>query len=949
MGYIPRTIFEPSIRRQYEDVGLQRTLGFVNDDMQTSFQDNESQRAQYTRFMRNQEITFVSNGLCPDANANIFFDKVNVNRFTQKANKLTVTNMSVPFFQDEEIINSTTNAYAKVLTSSNNFVYVNENFINVNIAPYGSNSLSTTTGVNLTVVYEDDVIYQTSSNNYSGPITFAGTVERYERTTNQHAYLVIKPIAGSFRKFSANSVIFFRDDSTKRVNVAAVQTAGNNFPAGSTIYSKRDITKTANVASHNHYSGVVSYASSNSATVIHLSGNVAPAVGETLRIASGAGIASERTINSVSSNGFMVTLNAAVSVTSNSKYSYGKHEVDDFGVLAGLFHIPEVSDAYFPAGKRLLTITDAASSDSTDYKMRSFNYYSVVGNMGLMSDYARVAYDTIAPSKEVALNANDILKNNRKFFPLSQTFFTPSSSNTHSDGITSEFNVLQISGIDLFFAEKPTSGDLQLPVKVTINEVENDLPSMKVLGQSVVEAKDINTSLIPDSSQITTVTTFRFSPPVIVKPSKEYAITVSTSSPDYALFVAEVGGEILGTTPARRVSEQPYIGDLFKAQNASNWSPIPNEDLMFRVRYANWSGATSNTITFVPENILSNVNVDSILIHSTDYNFKPTSINYAFKTTNIDGSFDGSWKNVRPGKIFDFSEDFETSTKSSNRRRRIIAGNNESLLVKADLSTTDENIAPLVDMERISAVAFEYIINDAGISASDITFTNLGRHSNAANITISFSAPDRSDGVTANAYVAALVNATSYVSNTFPSYSANIAMIVVDEPGSGYYTAPTITISEVGSTDNATAVVAGENGASGGNCKAKYVTKTITLADGFDAGDIRVYLDCNRPVGTDVNVYYKVKSGDDTDPFENKKWQRMSKVNDNFSKDQNQVIELEYRASLDVNRISYVENGVTYPLGGKFKYYAIKIVMTAASSSVIPYVANFRAIATPAG
>ncbi len=164
-----------------------------------------------------------------------------------------------------------------------------------------------------------------------------------------------------------------------------------------------------------------------------------------------------------------------------------------------------------------------------------------------------------------------------------------------------------------------------------------------------------------------------------------------------------------------------------------------------------------------------------------------------------------------------------------------------------------------------------------------------------------------------------------------------------------YYTAPTITISEVGSTDNATAVVAGENGASGGNCKAKYVTKTITLADGFDAGDIRVYLDCNRPVGTDVNVYYKVKSGDDTDPFENKKWQRMSKVNDNFSKDQNQVIELEYRASLDVNRVSYVENGVTYPLGGKFKYYAIKIVMTAASSSVIPYIANFRAIATPAG
>jgi hypothetical protein len=943
---VPTMIFEPALRNQYDgSVGSTSQFDSIGSDIQTSLQDNESRKAQYTRFMRGQEISLIAKGLCPDKTANIFFDKVNVNRFTQKANKLTVTGMPVPFYQDEEIINATTNAYAKVLTSSNNFVYLNENFINVNVAPYAANTLSTST------LLEDDVIFQTSSNNISGPITFAGTVERYERTSSSHAYLVIKPIDGSFRKFSANSVIFVKDNSTLRLNISATQTVSNNFPVGSTIYSKRDVTKTATVSSHNHYSGVISYAASNDTNVIYVSGNVAGATGETFRIASGIGTSSERTINSVSANGFMLTLSANVSVSSNSKYSYGTHTVDDFGVLTGMFHIPETSDAYFVAGKRLLTITDAATSDSNEYTMRAFNYYSVVGSQGTMADYARLAYDTIAPSKEVALGTADILKNNRKFFPLSQTFFTPATPNTHSDGISTDLSVLQISGIDLYFAEKPTSGDLQLPVKVTINEVENDLPSTKVLGQSIVDAKDINTSLIPDATQITTATTFRFSPPVIVKPSKEYAITVTTSSPDYALFTAEIGGEILGTTPPRRVSEQPYIGDFFKAQNASNWSPIPNEDLMFRIRYSSWSSSSSNTITFVPENLLSNVNVDSLLINSSDYNFKPTSINYAFKTTTVDGDFDADWINVRPGKFYDFSSDLSTSTKSGNRRRRIVAGNNYSLLVKADLSTTDENIAPAIDIERMSAVATEYIINDAGISASDISFTNLGRHSNAANIVITFSAPNRSDGVTANAYVVALANATSYIANVPQAgvYSSNIAIIVVDEPGSGYYTAPTITISEVGSTDNATAVVAGENGSSGGNCKAKYVTKTITLADGFDAGDIRVYLDCNRPVGTDINVYYKVKSGEDNAPFEDKKWQLMSKLNDNFSRDQNQVIELEYRASLDTNRISYVENGITYPLGGKFKYYAIKIVLTASSASVVPYVANFRAVATPAG
>ena len=372
---------------------------------------------------------------------------------------------------------------------------------------------------------------------------------------------------------------------------------------------------------------------------------------------------------------------------------------------------------------------------------------------------------------------------------------------------------------------------------------------------------------------------------------------------------------------------------------------------MFRVRYANWSTSSSNTITFVPENLLSNINVDSLLINSTDYNFKPTSINYSFKSTTVDGLYDADWRSITPGKFYNFSDDLETSIKSSSsaRRRRIVAGNNYSLQVQAVLSTTDENIAPALDIERIGAVATEYMINDAGISISDISFTNLGRHSNAANIIVTFSSPDRTDGVTANAYVVALVNSTAYVANTMSGYTGNVSILIIDNPGSGYYRAPTITFAETGSTDNATAIIAGENGTSGGNCKAKYVTKVITLADGFDAGDIRFFMDCNRPVGTDIVVYYKVKSGEDTDSFENKTWQLMSKMNDIFSKDQNQIIELEFRPSLDVNRISYVENGTTYPLGGKFKYYAIKIVMTSKNASVVPYVKNYRAIATPAG
>ena len=47
--------------------------------------------------------------------------------------------------------------------------------------------------------------------------------------------------------------------------------------------------------------------------------------------------------------------------------------------------------------------------------------------------------------------------------------------------------------------------------------------------------------------------------------------------------------------------------------------------------------------------------------------------------------------------------------------------------------------------------------------------------------------------------------------------------------------------------------------------------------------------------------------------------------------------------------VSYIENGIQYPLGGTFKYFAIKLVLLAADPSVSPTVTGLRALAVPAG
>ena len=176
----------------------------------------------------------------------------------------------------------------------------------------------------------------------------------------------------------------------------------------------------------------------------------------------------------------------------------------------------------------------------------------------------------------------------------------------------------------------------------------------------------------------------------------------------------------------------------------------------------------------------------------------------------------------------------------------------------------------------------------------------------------------------------------------------SVTGINIINPGAGYITSPTITIAEPGQSTNATAVISGETGPSGGNAQTRYVTKQITLATGFNAGDLQVFVNCIRPQGTDINVYYKVISPTDTDLFTNKYWQLMSKAQDIYSADQNTPIVLNFNTG-GTGQLSYTQNGISYPLGGVFSSFAIKIVLTCIDQTVPPIVQSYTAICVPGG
>jgi len=134
-----------------------------------------------------------------------------------------------------------------------------------------------------------------------------------------------------------------------------------------------------------------------------------------------------------------------------------------------------------------------------------------------------------------------------------------------------------------------------------------------------------------------------------------------------------------------------------------------------------------------------------------------------------------------------------------------------------------------------------------------------------------------------------------------------------------------------------------EANAEGGDATARYITRRVNLKDGFDATDLSVFMTANRQAGTGISVFYKVLSQYDENTFDNRPWVLMSETTNtntvSASDDDNQYLELEFNPS--TANTQYVAGG-TYP---DFKTFAIKVVMTSASTTKIPLIKDLRVIA----
>ena len=149
---------------------------------------------------------------------------------------------------------------------------------------------------------------------------------------------------------------------------------------------------------------------------------------------------------------------------------------------------------------------------------------------------------------------------------------------------------IYLTGLDLFFSEKPNSTEFDVPVTVQIREVELGVPNQIILPFS-------NVTLNPDDINISTdasvATRFTFDSPVYLNSSREYAIVILSVSTEYRVWISRLGEVDVQTinnveSDQILVTTQTLLGSLFKSQNASTWTPSQYEDLKFKLYRADF-------------------------------------------------------------------------------------------------------------------------------------------------------------------------------------------------------------------------------------------------------------------------------------------------------------------------------------------------------------------------
>ena len=422
--------------------------------------------------------------------------------------------------------------------------------------------------------------------------------------------------------------------------------------------------------------------------------------------------------------------------------------------------------------------------------------------------------------------------------PLSQSFYV--DSNSYPKGFYA-------TSIDLFFRSKPDEtvnpSAKNRKVTVDIREVENGYPSPIFIGQG--DSAEVYNPNIRISETASLATTFTFKNPIYLAPGNEYAFTVrpDNNDPDYAVWVAELGAiDITDPEKQTRIISAYNTGVVFTSSNDTTHTARQKIDLKFTMKIAEFS-MTDKLAYFTNIPVTTAFTYDTLTPSIGSQQLPGTSITYEMKTADTSYVVDADYFTVKDKEELNLSSRKQISNTTIETSQGI-----NSLQVRATLSTSNKYVSPYIDLEDILIHFAKNTINNSYSTAvaGTVQFSNAG-------VTVVGTGTDFSNTVYAGEY------------GLFGTEYRRIASITNNT---------VLTVSNAFTTSNAvsqTMSIRNEENPTGTySSTSRYITKVVTLADGFEANDLVIYANVNRPPGTAVRVYGKFLNENDSDSFDDK-------------------------------------------------------------------------------
>lgn len=291
--------------------------------------------------------------------------------------------------------------------------------------------------------------------------------------------------------------------------------------------------------------------------------------------------------------------------TSLTAKSQGSNLVSNFnGDVQLLFNIPNTDSIRFRCGTRELKLVDVATADGA-FTSRARANYRAEGILETRQQTihsvrnAQLVEEQLTDNQVIIQTSERVVADTGWWDPLAQTFLIDVKGGCF------------LSKVDVFFATR----DIKIPVLLELREVVNGYPGKRVLPFSRVTLKpeDVNAPVageIIDTTKFNTVvlddvtvakwdkpTTFTFPSPVYVEENTEYCLVLASDSNNYKVWISQVGDLMTGTS--RTISEQPYLGSLFKSQNASTWTADQSQDLKFSIYRANFRTDVLSNVEYI--------------------------------------------------------------------------------------------------------------------------------------------------------------------------------------------------------------------------------------------------------------------------------------------------------------------------------------------------------------